>query len=83
MCVYIQLIDDQSFEKLEYFSVHLMSEPDVMIHNPYTMITIYDDEGKAQYFLPMASFALQTHLSVDDVLYHQFITYYRAVVRIS
>ncbi len=41
------IINDTIFEKDEYFSVHISSEPNVMIAMSYFNVTIHDDEGNA------------------------------------
>ena len=47
VCVYIPLIDDDYFEKREYFYVHVEPEENVVIHDsPYIPVHIYDDDGK-------------------------------------
>ena len=46
MCVYVPLIDDDYFEKTEYFYVHVESEENVEIHgSPYISVHIYDNDG--------------------------------------
>ena len=46
VCVNVPLIDDDSFEKTEYFILHVESEENVVIHDSsYLSIHIYDNDG--------------------------------------
>jgi len=44
LCFSIRIIDDQAFEKDEYLSLHVFSERNVVIYNPYIEIHIHDDD---------------------------------------
>ena len=47
VCVHVPLIDDDCFEKKEYFYIYVESEHNVEIHGlPYATIHIYDDDGR-------------------------------------
>ncbi len=44
VCTNVTIIDDKSFEKVEYFTVLVSSEPNVMVRNNLT-VRISDDDG--------------------------------------
>ena len=45
-CVNISIIDDFAYEKNESFSVHISSEEEVYVPDPYVGVVIADDEGE-------------------------------------
>ena len=47
LCLNVTITDNQAFEKEENFSLHFMSEPNVISHSMYTRVIIADDEGKS------------------------------------
>lgn len=44
-CINISITDNGAFEKDEYFLVHISSEPEVSVPDPFTFVNITDDEG--------------------------------------
>ena len=42
----VTITDNQAFEKEEDFSLHVLSEPNVIAHVTYTEVIIADDDGK-------------------------------------
>lgn len=42
----IRLMDDSIFEKDEFFRVNMTSEDRVIVHEPFTIVRIVDDESK-------------------------------------
>ena len=44
-CINITIFNDLIYEKDEYFSVHVASEEEVSIPDPYASVNISDDEG--------------------------------------
>lgn len=46
-CIRIPLIDNEAFEKMEYFYVHVKySEQNVVFHQSHVQVHIYDDDSK-------------------------------------
>lgn len=49
ICIFFPIIDDLIFEKDEEFTVHIASEPGIIIYDPYSTVTIIDNEGNLCY----------------------------------
>ena len=49
VCIMIRILDDECFEKTEYFNFHVYPlEPNVHVYeHEYVPVHIYDDDGKS------------------------------------
>lgn len=59
VCVYVPLIDDDNFEKTEYFYVHIVGvEENVVVHVSYASVHIYDNDSTFLIFIAISLYLI-------------------------